>query len=375
MQKLSALLKEFREDEISGVVEKALNGEELDREDGIVLMKSNNLLLLGALADNLRKRTVGDIVTFVINRHINYTNICVSKCKFCAFYRDTESPEAYTLSIDEILKKISETVQLGITEVHIVGSLHPDLSFEFYEEMLKKIKEKFPNIHIQAFTAVEIAYFTKISGNSIEEVLKRLIDAGLGSIPGGGAEVFNEELRKKLCPNKVSGEGWLNVHTIAHKLGLKTNATMLYGHIETIEDRVDHILKLRETQKKSGGFQAFIPLSFHPQNTCLLKEGLVKNGPTGFDDLKTLAVSRILLNDYIKNIRAFWIMLGRKLAQISLNYGVNDLDGTVVEEKITHAAGATSEEYITKDQLVELIREAGRIPAQRTTTYEIIKVF
>lgn len=375
MQKLSALLKEFHKDEISDVVEKALNGEELDKKDGIALMKSNNLLLLGALADNLRKKTVGDIVTFVINRHINYTNICVSKCKFCAFYRDIESSEAYTLSIGEILKKISETAQLGITEVHIVGSLHPNLPFEFYEEMLRKIKERFPNIHIQAFSAVEIAYFAKITGNSIEEVLKRLIDAGLGSIPGGGAEVLKEELRKKLCPNKVSGEGWLNVHTTAHKLGLKTNATMLYGHVETAEDRIDHIIKLRETQKKTGGFQAFIPLSFHPYNTQLLKEGLVNSGPTGFDDLKTLAVSRILLNGYINNIRAFWIMLGRKLAQISLNYGVNDLDGTVIEEKITHAAGATSEEYIPKDELIKLIREAGRIPAQRTTTYEIIKFF
>jgi aminodeoxyfutalosine synthase len=375
MEKLNSLLKEFRDDEISDVVEKALSGEELNAQDGYALMRSNNLSLVGALADHLRRETVGDIVTFVVNRHINYTNVCVSKCKFCAFYREKEDPEAYTLSIDEIMKRVEDSVDLGITELHIVGSHHPDLPFEFYEDMIRNIKEKYPKIHLQAFTATEIAYFAEISGNSIKEILHRLIDAGLGSIPGGGAEIFNEELRKKLCPNKVSGEGWIKVMKQAHELGLKTNATMLYGHIEKPEDRVDHLIRLREAQKDSGGFQAFIPLSFHPQNTKLLKEGLVSGGPSGFDDLKTMAVSRILLNRYINNIRAFWVMTGKKLAQISLNYGVNDLDGTIIEERITHAAGATTEEYIPKDELIKLIREARRIPAQRTTTHEIIKVY
>jgi aminodeoxyfutalosine synthase len=375
MSQLALLLKEFREDEISDVVEKALGGEKLNRRDGIALMRSDNLPLIGALADDLRRRRVGDVVTFTVNRHINYTNICVSKCAFCAFYRDKDHPEAYTMTMEDILKRVEDSVNSGITELHIVGSHHPDLPFEFYEDMIRRIKERYPHIHLKAFTATEIAHFSKTSGNSVREVLQRLMDAGLGSMPGGGAEVFNEELRKKLCPNKIDGEGWLKVMKTAHQLGLKTNATMLFGHIERPEDRVDHLLRLREAQEESGGFQAFIPLCFHPQNTRLLKEGLVKHGPSGFDILKTVAVSRILLNGYIDNIRAYWVMMGKKLAQIALHYGANDLDGTVMEERITHAAGATTEECISKDELIRLIREAGRVPAQRTTTYDIIEVF
>lgn len=372
---LEVLLKEFKGDEVYDIGEKALAGEELTRRDGIALMRSKNLLLLGAIADRLRAERVGDLVTFVVNRHINYSNVCVSGCKFCAFYRRAGEDGAYTMSMEEILQRVEESVRLGITELHIVGSLNPDLPFEFYEKMLKEIKTRYPEIHIQAFTAAEIAYFAKITGNSVKEVLERLMGAGLDSMPGGGAEIFDEQLRRDLCPNKVSGEGWLEVMATAHRLGMKTNATMLYGHVESLENRVDHILRLREAQRETGGFQAFIPLSFHPQNTRLLREGRVSKGPTGFDDLRTLAVSRILLHGAIDNIRAFWIMLGKKLAQISLTYGVNDLDGTVVEERITHAAGATTEEYISRDELIALIREVGRVPAQRTTTHEIVKVF
>ncbi|MBI5252975.1 MAG: aminofutalosine synthase MqnE [Euryarchaeota archaeon] len=360
---------------IGDVAEKALNGEELNKKDGYALMRSDNLLLLGALADELRRNSVGDVVTFVLNRHINYTNICTSKCAFCAFYRDKNDPDAYTLSLDEIMKKVREAGALNVTELHIVGSHHPDLPFEFYEDMLRRIKREYPNIHIKAFTAAEIKYFSEISGSSVKEVLQRLIDAGLGSLPGGGAEIFNEKLRKKLCPNKVSGKEWMRIMKTAHLLGLKSNATMLFGHVETPEDRVEHMLKLREAQKKSKGFQAFIPLVFHPQNTQLLKMGLVKTQATGFDVLKTFAVARILLNGYINNIRAYWIMTGKKLAQISLNYGVNDLDGTVVEERIAHAAGAATEERMSKEELIRLISEAGRTPAQRTTTYEILKIY
>jgi len=360
---------------IGDVVEKALDGEELNRKDGYALMCSDNLLLLGALADRLRCKSVGDIVTFVLNRHINYTNICTSKCAFCAFYRDEHDQDAYTLSPDEIMKKVREAAAIGITELHIVGSHHPDLPFEFYEDMLRRIKQEYPNIHIKAFTAAEIKHFSEISGSSVKEILQRLIDAGLGSLPGGGAEIFSEKLRKKLCPNKVSGEEWIKIMKTAHEFGLKSNATMLFGHIETPEDRVDHILTLREAQKDSKGFQSFIPLVFHPENTQLAKRGLVKSSATGFDVLKTFAVARILLNGYINNIRSYWIMTGKKLAQISLSYGVNDLDGTVVEERIAHAAGAPTEEYASREELIKLIKEANRIPAQRTTTYEIIKTY
>jgi aminodeoxyfutalosine synthase len=371
----TTLLKEFRDDAVYDVAEKALAGEALDRKDGLALMESKNLLLLGAVADELRRRTVGDRVTFVVNRHINYSNVCVSKCDFCAFYREEGAPGAYTMSMEEILERVKGSIDLGITELHIVGSLHPDLPFEFYEEMMREIKSRFPRIHLQAFTAAEIAYFSRISGNSVREVLERLMAAGLDSMPGGGAEIFNEALRRRVCPNKVSGEGWLEVMKTAHSLGMKTNATMLYGHVETLEDRVDHLLRLREAQKESGGFQAFIPLSFHPKNTKLMEEGIVTEGPSGFDDLRTHAVSRILLGDAIPNIRAFWIMLGKKLAQVALHYGVNDLDGTVVEERITHAAGATTEEYLSREEIIRMIREAGRVPAQRTTTHEVLRVF
>ncbi len=371
---LDFLLKESRND-MGGVAEKALSGEELNKKDGYALVRSDNLLLLGALADRLRSKSVGDIVTFVANRHINYTNVCTSKCAFCAFYRDEHDQDAYTLSLDEIMKKVREAGALNVTELHIVGSHHPELPFEFYEDMLREIKREHPRLHIKAFTAAEIKYFSEISDNSVKEVLQRLINAGLGSLPGGGAEIFNEGLRKRLCPNKVSGEEWIKIMKTAHLLGLKSNATMLFGHIETLEDRVDHMLRLREAQKDSNGFQAFIPLVFHPQNTHLLKMGLVKAQATGFDILKTLAVARILLNGHINNIRAYWVMTGKKLAQISLSYGVNDLDGTVVEERIAHAAGASTGGYTPKEELIKLIREAGKIPAQRTTTYELIKIY
>jgi len=238
--------------------------------------------------------------------------------------------------------------------------------------MLESIKKEFPHLHLQAFTATEIKYFSEISGLSVEEVLRQLKDAGLGSLPGGGAEILKDELREKLCPNKASSQEWLEVMATAH---LKSNATMLFGHIETKEDRVDHLIRLREAQRKTRGFQAFIPLPFHPANTTLKKEGLVEEGPSGVDILKTLAVSRIMLSGYIDHIRAFWVMTGKKLAQISLHYGVNDLDGTVVEERITHAAGARTAEYTPRDEIIGLIREAGFVPAQRTTTHEIIRTY
>lgn len=366
----------YRESDIADIAKKALSGEELNREDGTTLFRSKDLLLVGALADELRKRRCGDIVTFVVNRHINYTNVCVNGCKFCAYYRKEGEEGAYTLSIEDIMKKIDASAHLGITDLHIVGSHNPTLPFEFYVDMLKKVQKKYPKIHLHAFTAAEIDYFSGLSGKSARGVLKALKNAGLKSLPGGGAEIFNEELRKRICPNKISGERWIGIMQEAHRLGIKSNATMLFGHIETEEDRVDHILQLREAQKASGGFQAFIPLPFHPENTELLREGQVTSaGPTGSDILKTIAISRILLDGHIDNIRAYWVMTGKKLAQISLHYGANDLDGTVVEERITHAAGAKTGEFLPKSEIIGMIYGAGRTPLQRTATYEAVESY
>jgi aminodeoxyfutalosine synthase len=362
-------------EELSRIMEKSMASEELDFEDGLVLMKSKNITLIGALADHIRKRTVGDRVMFVSNCHINYSNVCASKCKFCAYFREEGQKGAFTLSIDEIMEKAEKASTMGATELHIVGSLNPALPFEYYVDVLEKLHEKYPSMSLKAFTAVEVAHLSKICGLSIREVLLRLKKAGLTGLPGGGAEIFNEETRKKICPEKISGEKWLEVMETAHGIGIKSNATMLYGHIETPEDVVDHILRIRELQTKTKGFQAFIPLRFHPDNTYLKKEGIVTDGPTGFDDLKIIAVSRLLLTGYVDNIKSYWVMLGEKLSQIALAYGANDIDGTVMEERITHAAGGAAPEYMPKDRLIHLIKNAGRIPVERTSDYRVIREY
>ncbi|MCE8427290.1 MAG: aminofutalosine synthase MqnE [Candidatus Methanoperedens sp.] len=361
-------------EELSLIIDKIRSATELDFDDGIHLMKSRNLSLIGALADNVRKKTVGDRVMFVTNCHINYSNICVSKCKFCAYFREKSQKGSFTLTIDKIMEKAEKAEKMGATELHIVGSLNPELQFEYYEKILSSLHDKYPELTLKAFTAVEIAYLSQISGMSVREILIRLKRAGLSGLPGGGGEIFNEGTRKKVCPGKISGEEWLFVMETAHMLGLKSNATMLYGHIETHADIVDHILRIRDLQKRTGGFQAFIPLSFHPDNTELQKTGL-KFGPTGFDDLKIIAVSRLLLNGYINNIKAYWVMMGEKLAQIALHYGANDIDGTVMEERITHAAGGTSPDHMPKEKLIHLIKNAGRVPVERTTNYEVIREY
>jgi aminodeoxyfutalosine synthase len=362
-------------EELSGIIEKIYASKELDFEDGMLLMESKNLPLIGALADYVRQKTVGNGVMFVTNCHINYTNVCTSKCRFCAYFREEGQKGAFTLTVDEVLEKAERASNMGATELHIVGSLNPALPFEYYEEILSRLHQKYPAMYLKAFTAVEIAHLAKVSGMSAKTVLLRLKKAGLTGLPGGGGEIFNEETRKKVCPDKITGEQWLKVMETAHSLGIKSNATMLYGHIETQSDIVDHILRIRKLQEKTGGFQAFIPLKFHPDNTELQKNGLVRYGPTGFDDLKIIAVSRLLLNGYINNIKTYWVMVGEKLAQVALHYGANDIDGTVMEERITHAAGGATPEYMPKERLVRLIRNAGRVPVERTTNYEIIKKY
>jgi aminodeoxyfutalosine synthase len=360
-------------EELSTIIKKIQASEDLDFEDGLLLMEAKNLSLIGALADYMRRKTTGERVMFVTNCHINYTNVCISKCRFCAYFREDGQKGAFTLTIDEIMEKAENASKMGATELHIVGSLNPRLQFEYYEEVLRRLHEKYPAMSLKAYTAVEIAHIAETSGMSIKEVLLRLKKTGLTSLPGGGGEIFNREIREKLCPNKISGERWLEVMETAHKLEIKSNATMLYGHIETHGDIIDHILRIRKLQEKTRGFQAFIPLRFHPDNTDLQKSGV--RGSTGFDDLKIIAVSRLLLNGYVNNIKAYWVMAGEKLAQIALHYGANDIDGTVMEERITHAAGGAEPEYMPKERLIHLIKNAGRIPAERTTNYEIIKEY
>jgi len=274
------------------------------------------------------------------------------------------------MSLDEVLQQAEYGVESGATELHIVSALHPELPFNYYVEIIRLCRERFPTIHLKAFTAVEIDYFTRISGLSLPEVLLTLKEAGLGSLPGGGAEVFSSRVRDQLCPNKASGERWLEVMRTAHSLGLKSNSTMLYGQIETLEERVDHLLALRHLQDETGGFQSFIPLPFHPVNTQIANI----QRTTAFEDLKMLALSRLILDNF-DHIKSYWIMQGIPLAQISLNFGADDLDGTVVQEKITHAAGARTNEGITKDELIRLIREAGYTPVERDTLYNILQIY
>ncbi len=355
-------------DLFASIGEKVQAGERLSFEDGVALLKSRDLLGVGELADAARRRLAGDEVYFINNRHINHTNVCGNRCKFCAFSADEGADDAYTLTLDEVLERARESLTDGITELHIVGGEHPSLPYEYYLEMIGALHQLDPEVHLQAFTASEIAFFAKRTKRTEEEVLREMKAAGLGSMPGGGAEIFAERVRGIVCDKKISGEKWLEVMRTAHQAGIKSNATMLYGHVETIEERVDHLVRLRELQDETGGFGSFIPLAFHPANTGL--EDLA--GTDGIEDLKMLAVSRLMLDNF-RNIKAFWIMLGVKVAQISLHFGVNDIDGTVVEEKITHAAGAETGEAIAKAELIRLIRDAGRVPVERDTLYNEIR--
>ena len=345
--------------------------QRISAEEALFLFASPDLLGIGELAALANERKNGRNVFFNVNRHINPTNVCVNRCAFCAFSRTAGEEGAYTLALDEICRRAREAADEGATEVHIVGGLHPDLTFEFYEETLQAISSSVPGLHIKAFTAVEIEYFSRISGLSIERVFERLISAGLGSMPGGGAEILVEEVRQKICPEKISGAHWLDIIRLAHLAGLKTNATMLYGHVESAADRVAHMEMLRNLQDETGGFQAFIPLAFQPENSDLK---LDLKGTSGLDDLKTLAIGRIFLDNF-DHIKAYWIMLGEKIAQVSLAFGVNDLDGTVIEEKIGHDAGALSPQSLTKDGIIRLIRKAGKTPVERDTLYHPLRSY
>jgi aminodeoxyfutalosine synthase len=349
---------------------KIKNGARVSDAEALELFRSDDLLAIGELAALANRRMNGEKVCFNVNRHINYTNLCVNRCTFCAFSRGVEDEGCYTLALNDILAKAAEASAAGATEIHMVGGLHPDLPFDFYLEMLAAIRADNPALHVKAFTAVEIDYFASLTGQSVGEVIAELREAGLGSMPGGGAEILGERVRKKICPEKISGERWLEVTETVHRAGLKTNATMLFGHLEEVEDRVDHLARLRALQDRTGGFQAFIPLAFQPDNTRVPGA----KGVGGVDALKTLAISRIYLDNF-RHVKAYWVMLGLKIAQVALAFGVNDLDGTVVEEKIGHDAGADSPQAMAKEQIVALIRKAGKVPVERDTLYNELRSY
>lgn len=346
------------------IATKVLAGERLSAEDGLTLYESSDLLAIGWLANHVREKRHGNICYYNINRHINPTNVCGAHCRLCAFGRAKDADGAYTYSLEEIWQRAGQGVAEGTTEFHIVGGLHPDLPFSFYLDMIRGLKQRFPQVHLKAFTMVEVGFYSRISKLSVRDTLLAMKDAGVDSLPGGGAEIFNPRVRKIICDHKTSGRMWLDIARTAHEVGLRSNATMLYGHIETPEERVEHLLLLRELQDRTKGFQTFIPLAFHPDNTAL--DYLPK--PTGFDDLKAIAVSRLLLDNF-DHIKAYWIMLTPKIAQIALRFGADDMDGTVIEEKIYHDAGATTPQHMTRAGLERLIRAAGRVPFERDTLY------
>src|SRR5690348_2335179 len=343
---------------------KVEEGERLSFDDGVTLFRTNDILAVGYLANIVRERLHGNTTYFNVNRHINPTDVCVASCRLCAFGKRAKDPKAYTMSLEEVWHKAGEGWSEAVTEFHIVGGLHPELTLDWYCQMLRGLKTRFPQVHLKAFTMVEVAYLAQRSKISIRETLERLIDAGVDSLPGGGAEIFSDRARRIICDHKIDGNQWIEVARTAHQLGLKSNCTMLYGHIENEEDRVDHLIKLRELQDDTHGFQTFIPLAFHPVNTAL------EHVPTttGFLDLKMIAVSRLLL-DNIDHIKAYWIMMTPRIAQIAQRFGADDLDGTVVEEKIYHDAGATTSQGLRRGELLRLIREAGREPVERDTLY------
>jgi aminodeoxyfutalosine synthase len=344
--------------------DKVIAQQRLTAEDALTLYRTGDVLAVGWLANHVRERLHGNLTYFNVNRHINPTNVCVAACRLCAFGRKKDAPGAYTMALEEAWQAAASGYTEAVTEFHIVGGLHPDLPFDYFLDLMQGLKKRFPQVHIKAFTMVEVAYLAKRAKLSIRETLERLKAAGVDSLPGGGAEIFADRIRHIICDHKIDGDQWLETARLAHQMGLRSNATMLYGHIESDEDRVDHLLKLRALQDETGGFQTFIPLAFHPANTPL--EHLPTT--TGLNDIRQIAVSRLVLDSFA-HIKAYWQMLTPKIAQISLRFGADDLDGTVIEEKIYHDAGATTPQGLRRQELVRLIREAGREPVERDTLY------
>jgi len=349
------------------IAEKVLAGERLHSDDGMALYASTDILAVGWLANHVRERMHGDVTYFNVNRHINPTNVCVANCRLCAFGRKKGDPRGYTMALEEAWESAASGYSEAVTEFHIVGGLHPDLPFQYFLDLVSGLKQRFPKVHVKAFTMVEVAFFARRAKLTIAETLQKMKNAGVDSMPGGGAEIFAERVRAVICDHKIDGNEWLNTARLAHQMGFRSNATMLYGHIENDEDRVDHMLKLRAVQDETGGFQTFIPLAFHPENTAL--DHLPPT--SGLSDLRQVAIGRLLLDNFA-HIKAYWQMLTPKIAQIALRFGADDLDGTVVEEKIYHDAGATTPQGMTRKDLCRLITEAGRVPVERDTLYHAV---
>ncbi|MCI4625234.1 MAG: aminofutalosine synthase MqnE [Candidatus Magnetoovum sp. WYHC-5] len=353
---------------MKAIIDKLNSGHRLEKDDIVYLYGCNDIFSIGQLAESINARLNKNRVYYTVNRHINPTNICVNRCKFCAFSRSENEEGAYELSIEAILRQLSGAVgsdsHLPYKELHIVGGLHPKWPFEYYLELISTIKKTYPYVYIKAFTAVEVDYMSSISGLSLDDVLLKLKNNGLDMMPGGGAEIFSPKTRQRLCPEKISGKRWLEVHERAHLHGIKSNASMLYGHIESFEDRAEHLLMLRNLQDKTGGFLAFIPLAFQPANT-----ELNTHTGSGIDDLKNIAISRLVLDNF-NHIKAYWVMLGEKISQTALLFGANDIDGTIVDEKIGHSAGAVSAKALPVSILKHMIEKTNKIAVERDSFYK-----
>ena len=360
----------LQRNELRDIYEKVVAGERISEAEALRLFESKDLNAVGAIADLARARKVGNRASYIINRYINYSNYCILSCEFCAFARKKRDADGFQLTVEEMVTKAREALHLGITELHIVGGLHPNLPFSYYTEMLQALKRLDGRLQLKCFTAIEVLHLAWLGKKTVKETLIELKEAGLDSLTGGGAEIFRKEVRSQIAKGKESADEYLDVHRTWHRLGGRSTCTMLYGHVESLADRVDHLRQLRSLQDETHGFTGFIPLAYQPENNNIQ----VTTPPTGFDSLRTIAVSRIYLDNF-DHITAYWVGLGLKLAQVALSYGADDLHGTIIEEHIFHMAGANSPQVQTEGAMLKAIREAGRIPVQRNTFYEVVRVF
>jgi aminodeoxyfutalosine synthase len=357
---------------LSAIRDKVEAGQRLSFDDGLFLAEEADLFTVGELANIVRERKNGNFAYYNVNTHLNPTNVCVYRCTFCAFRADLKSPKGYVMSDEQIVQRAAEADRRGATELHIVGGLHHQLPYDWYLNVVRIIHEAHPRLHLKAYTAVEWDWFSRLTGRPTRDILAEFKEAGLGSLPGGGAEIFHPEVRDQICEHKADADAWIRIHREAHQLGLRSNATMLYGHIEKPAQRIDHLIRLRELQDETGGFQTFIPLAFHPDNTKLGEANKIAKA-SSLLDLRTVAVSRLVLDNF-PHIKAYWIMLGIKTAQVALSFGADDIDGTVVHEKIYHDAGSDSPQELSVAELRRLIEEAGRVPVERDTLYrEVVR--
>ncbi|MCS7196283.1 MAG: aminofutalosine synthase MqnE [Aquificaceae bacterium] len=363
------LMEKVGSKELRAIGEKVFEGKRLSSKDAVYLFYRSDLTYVASLAEHVNRKRNGLFAYFVVNRQINPTNICIYQCNFCSFGVTKSDPKAYEMSLQEVLKKVEETHRMGGKEVHIVGGIPPHWKYEDYINLVREVKRAFPHVVVKAWTAIEIHHMSKISGKSYEDILLELKSVGLSAIPGGGAEIFSERVRGIIAPYKAKAEEYLEVHRTAHRLGIPTNATMLYGHIESYEERVEHMERLRSLQDETGGFQVFIPLAYWPEGNRLGGKRT-----SSVDDLKTIAIARLFLDNF-DHIKAYWVTLGERVAQIALNMGADDVDGTIQEEKIVHAAGTSSAMGHTKEKLIKLIRGAGKIPVERDTFYRPVAIY